>query len=114
MPGKIVTPNSGTREKLMNVYKELCTSRLAIDDFRVKLLGLLPLITGSGMFFLFKDEDTKLESFKPYLGAIGFFGFVITLGLFFYELHGIKKCDHLIEIGRQIEDRLGIDGQYKN
>jgi hypothetical protein len=105
--------DTGGNDKLISVYNELCTSRIAIDDFRTKLLGFLPLITGGGIFFLFKDEG-ELESFKPYLGAIGFFGFVITLGLFFYELHGIKKCDHLIKIGRHIETKLGIEGQYKS
>jgi hypothetical protein len=27
-------------------YEELCTSYRAIDDFRAKLLGFLPLVTG--------------------------------------------------------------------
>ena len=34
------------------VYDRVCESYLAIDDFRMKLLGLLPVATGTGMFLL--------------------------------------------------------------
>src|SRR5262249_32967167 len=37
-----------------------------------------------------------------------------TLGLFLYELYGIKKCDRLIRVGKELEgEKLGIDGQFK-
>lgn len=38
-------------ENLRTAYKELCNSYRAIDDFRAKLLGFLPLATG-GVFLL--------------------------------------------------------------
>jgi hypothetical protein len=44
---------------------------------------------------------------------MGVFGIAITLGLFAYEVYGIKKCDALIAAGKQIEGQLGItDGQF--
>jgi hypothetical protein len=47
--------------------------------------------------------------FRP----IGVFGFVITLGLFFYELYGIKKCTYLIRAGKALENDLKIqNGQF--
>ena len=99
-------------EKLMTVYRELCNSYRAIDDFRTKLLGFLPLATGAGLFFLVTDK-AKLDVASPYLGPIGAFGFVITLGLFFYEFYGIKKCGALIGAGRILETELHIyDGQF--
>ena len=40
-------------ENVRTVYREPCTSYRAIDDFRMKLLGLLPLATGAGIFLVF-------------------------------------------------------------
>ena len=95
-------------ENLRTAYKELCNSYRAIDDFRTKLLGFLPLATGGGIFLLVSDK-AKIDFVKPYFGPIGAFGFVITLGLFFYELYGIKKCTHLIWTGRELEEELKVD-----
>ena len=106
--------NSDTQrtESLRIVYRELCSSYRAIDDFRTKLLGFLPLATGTGLFFLVTDK-AKLDVARTYLGPIGVFGFVITLGLFFYEFYGIKKCGALIRAGRVLERELHIgDGQF--
>src|SRR2546421_103136 len=102
---------------LLATYQQLCESYRAIDDFRTKLLGFLPLVSGAGIFFLLNDaftDQTKINSAKGFLVPIGTFGFVITLGLFFYELHGIRKCSHLINVGKKIEDLMGIEGQFTN
>lgn len=102
---------------LTSIYQELCNSYRAIDDLRTKLLGILPVVSGAGVLLLFNDalsDTAKLEFLKQFLLPIGAFGFVITLGLFSYELHGIKKCGHLIHVGRQLERLLGIEGQFAN
>jgi hypothetical protein len=77
-------------------------------------LGLLPLATAGGIFLLV-GERTRIEAIGPYLLPIGLFGFVVTLGLFFFELHGILKCTRLIEAGTKLEKNLGIEkeeGQF--
>ncbi len=105
---------SNLQDHKLNVYEQLCTSYRAIDDFRAKLLGLLPLATGAGIFLLVNDKK-KIEAAEPYLLPIGLFGFVVTLGLFCFELHGILKCNHLIKAGIELEKRLGInkkEGQF--
>jgi hypothetical protein len=90
-------------------YQELCKSYHAIDDFRTKLLGLLPLATAGGIVVLLKDRN-DLESLdvgtKGLLAAVGAFGGLITLGLFAYELYGIKKCGALILAGKLMERSL--------
>jgi hypothetical protein len=91
------------------VYQELCNNYRAIDDLRTKLLGLLPFATGAGVFILVKDIPHA-----KYLGPIGAFGLLVTLGLFSYELHGIKKCGWLIRTGITIEKSLGISGPFLN
>jgi ketosteroid isomerase-like protein len=101
-------------ENLRAAYQQLCDSYRAIDDFRAKLLGFLPLATGSGIFLLLGPLSDQKTSAQQFMAPVGVFGFVITLGLFFYELYGIKKCHHLIEAGKQIEVRLCIAGQFLN
>ena len=102
----------------MRVYDQLCTSYHAIDDFRAKLLGILPLVTGTSMSFLLSNlGDAKNISITTpsLLAAIGVFGLLITLGLFSYEIFGIKKCGALIKAGRDLEASLQIEnGQFVN
>ena len=71
------------------LYAEVCDSHAGIAEFRAKLLALLPLASGAGVFLL---VDKAGASGGPLLTAIGIFGFVVTLGLFLYELRGIEDC----------------------
>ena len=98
-------------ENLKTTYEQLCYSYRAIDDFRAKLLGFLPLATGTGIFLLIPDNSKS--PLNTYLGPVGAFGILITLGLFFYEIYGIKKCGALIKAGQKIEDRMRIRGQFQ-
>lgn len=101
-------------ENLRATYQQLCDSYRAIDDFRAKLLGFLPFATGGGIFLLLgplSDQKTSALA-QQFTGPIGAFGFVITVGLFCYELYGFKKCHRLIQAGQQIEGRLRIAGQF--
>src|SRR5262245_16336831 len=79
-------PMADQKEEQLKVYEQLCTSYRAIDDFRAKLLGFLPLVSGSGVFLLLNDafrNADKGDFARQFLRPIGLFGFVITLGLFF-------------------------------
>ena len=107
--------NQENQENLRTLYQELCKSYHAIDDFRTKLLGFLPLSTGAGVVLLSDalTDDKKRAFVTPFLGPIGFFGVLVTLGLLFYEIHGIKKCAQLIMHGSEIERKLGFSGQFK-
>jgi hypothetical protein len=98
-------------ENIRVEYREVCQSHRTITDFRAKLLTLLPLASGAGVFLLLRKQSEPLEA--SHLGAIGIFGSVVTLGLFLHELRGIAHCDDLIRLGKELEDRLGIsDGQF--
>ena len=89
----------------LKAYEQLCISYRAIDDFRAKLLGFLPLATGTGIFLLAKNPTPDSRAF---FGSIGAFGFLTTLGLFAYEIYGIRKCGALIGAGKKIEESLEI------
>jgi hypothetical protein len=92
---------------LIRIYDQLCQSYRAIDDFRAKLLGFLPLVSGGGLFLLFSNE-----LLQKYMGPIGAFGAVITLGLSVYEIYGIEKCTSLIKAGQDLEISLQLEGQF--
>jgi hypothetical protein len=100
---------SDDNQKLLKVYEELCQTYRAIDDFRAKLLGLLPLASIGGVFLLLSNAD-KIQSAKEYLLPLGLFGFVVTLGLFAYELFGIERCHFLLMSGENLEREI-LKGQ---
>lgn len=94
---------------LRTAYAELSASYRAIDDFRMKLLGLLPLATGGGLILVAGRLDGDL--FLP----VGIFGAAVTMGLFVFEVYGIKKCYRLIETGKRMEQSLGLEmGQFED
>jgi hypothetical protein len=115
--------NTQKNSNQMEAYKLLCSSYHAIDDFRSKLLGFLPIASGTGIFFL--QEKIPWDKFtgnncdlleakaKNIFTAGGSFGFLVTLGLFAFELYGIKKCCALIQAGKRMEESLKItNGQF--
>jgi hypothetical protein len=92
-------------------YDQTCTTYRAIDDFRAKLLGFLPIASAGGVFLV--AEATESDS-GGVLVAAGVFGFVVTLGLLAYEIYGIKRCHYLIEYGRRLELDMHVQhGQFQ-
>jgi hypothetical protein len=59
-----------SQDRKLKVYEQLCNSYRAIDDFRAKLLALLPLATGGGIFLLVGDH-TRAGHIEPYLPGEG-------------------------------------------
>lgn len=95
-------PTEKEQLNLRAAYDQICTGYRSIDEFRAKLLGLLPLASGAGIFLLLSDVFTKdsTSAFsRRFVSPIGAFGFLVTLGLYFYELRGIQYCIHMIAAG---------------
>jgi hypothetical protein len=69
-------------------YDQTCATYRAIDDFRAKLLGFLPIASAGGVFLLV--EATESDS-GGVLVVAGLLGFVVTLGLLAYEIYGIRR-----------------------
>jgi len=112
----ITTPHDPDEYKaLLTVYTEICKSYQAVDDFRTKLLGFLPLTSLVGIFILNPDSMPSLQNIlsNEMLGFASIFAALLTLALFGYEVRGIRRSDHLITEGMHLEKQLGIaHGQF--
>jgi hypothetical protein len=91
------------------VYNQLCESYRSIEEFRSHLLGLLPFAAGTGLLLAAKEGPALLISLARPLAA---FGLLITLGLFSFELYGIRKCAELIRTGKKLEFAQRLQGQF--
>jgi hypothetical protein len=112
MPEDGKMSDSDHSANLRTAYEQLCTSYRSIDDFRAKLLGFLPLVTGGGVLLLAGQGSASRDNFFT---PAGLFGLAVTAGLLAYELFGIKKCHALLEAGEDLEQKMelpiGQDGR---
>ena len=83
-------------------YRELSAAFRQLDDFRAKLLGLLPLASGVGIFSILKDDSDTVSA------TLGFLGAVVTLGLGVHEFRTILRCKALIDAGNELERALKL------
>lgn len=113
-------PGAATPEKrvevLLETYKEICTSYHAIDEFRAKLLGILPIASLAAIVVVAKDLTTagfaEGGPVERLIGFGSFFGAAFTLALFLFEIRGILRCHELIQRGKAIEEELAVSGQF--
>ena len=91
-------------DSLIAAYGEVSKAHASLMEFRGKLLALLPLASGAGIFLLLVADTRNAPA--EYLFAAGLFGCVITLGLYCHELYSIRWCDALFICGIQIEQAL--------
>jgi hypothetical protein len=110
-------------EMQTTIYQAICTSYNAINDWRAKLLGFLPLASGAGIFFLLNSSFTTVTTqgksttittpLTQYLLPIGVVGALVTFGLFIYDIRAIQLRTSLVEAGKAIEaDQPKPDGQF--
>jgi hypothetical protein len=107
------TSDEASQEVLLAAYSEVCRSYHAIDDFRTKLLGILPISSLAGILLVGKDNFTEGSASSHALVGFGsFFAAAFTLALFLFEIRGILRCHHLIQRGEQLEGALKVEGQF--
>jgi hypothetical protein len=96
---------------LLAAYAEICKSYHAIDDYRTKLLGFLPLTSLVGLLLLDPGKLALMASGMPseLMGFAGIFAAALTITLFGYELRGMQRTDHLITEGIHLEQQLGLE-----
>ena len=92
-------------------YNNLNNNIRSTDDISFKLLGIVPLFSGSGILVAI----LKSEYFwSPAIYAIAAFGALVTLGLFRWELRNVQTCVWLIKCGAAFEETTfqGKPGQF--
>jgi hypothetical protein len=88
-------------DRLQLLYSNVLSALKSVDEFRGKLLTLLPLASGAGGIVLLTEKvDPTL--FLP----VAVFGFVITVSLAMYEQRNLKLCNDLIDMGMTLEGEI--------
>ena len=96
------------KQILLAEYQEVCKSHAGITDFRAKLLALLPIASFTGIGLLVTRAGGQDGVPTWFLVALGPFGALVTVGLFFYEFHQMDDCQQLRNRGAWIEKQLGL------
>lgn len=99
---------------LTTAYSELCRSYQGLHEFRMKLLGLLPIASVVGLVALGKALPTssQAELQSEFVGYIGIFSGILTLALFGYEMRSLLMCHDYSVTGASLEAAMGIRGQF--
>jgi hypothetical protein len=84
------------------LYEQICINIRTSDDISFKLMGLVPLISGSGAAVLSLGSIwSDISSMAVILLAL--VAAVITFGLFKWEMRNVQKCNWLIDRATDIE-----------
>jgi hypothetical protein len=104
---------AASSESWQQRYSEICTDIRTTDDISFKLLGLVPLVSGIGIFAVLDLLGGKVASW-PTTVFVSLFGATITFALFRWELRNIQICAWLRHRAEDLErDELKLtDGPF--
>lgn len=87
---------------ILKIYEEVCTNIRTSDDISFKLLGFVPLISGSGAAILALNKIwSDISSIAILL--ISLVAMAVTFGLFKWEIRNVQRCDWLIRQAAELE-----------
>ena len=89
------------------LYDQWCADIRATDEISFKLIGIVPLVSGTGLLTIFL---TNGQLPPEILIALSLFAAAVTLGLFRWELRNIQTCAWLIYYVGELE-RTVLDGE---
>ena len=91
------------------LYEQWCAYIRATDDISFKLIGIVPLVSGTGLLtILFAAPPPRV------LITLSLFAAAITLGLFRWELRNLQNCKWLVYYADELEKTvLGSDPEMK-
>ena len=95
---------SGPNKDLL--YAQICTTIRATDDISFKLLGFVPLLSGSAIFLLLFKGDALAPTSVVLLCLAGI---VVTIGLFCWERRNIKTCVLFRDAAGKLEEHWPHD-----
>lgn len=80
------------------LYEQWCAHIRATDEISFKLIGIVPLVSGTGLLtFLFAAPPARV------LIVLSLFAAAITLGLFRWELRNLQNCKWLVYYADELE-----------
>jgi DMSO reductase anchor subunit len=95
--------DSLSRDRL---YGEIRSAIRATDEISFKLMGLVPLVTGTAFLaFFIQNKDTVKLPFGVVV-ALALFAALTTLGVFRWELRNIQTCSWLLRRAEALEEAL--------
>jgi hypothetical protein len=87
-------------ERALKMYEQICINIRTSDDISFKLLGFVPLISGSGAAIL---ANMLTPRNAAAIIATSVIAAMVTFGLFKWELRNVQKCEWLIQRAADIE-----------
>ena len=92
-------------------YEQICNSYRQLTDVRFKLLAFVPAIAGTAIALVSKDLSDFQSSPIPRL-IVTILGFLVTLGIVFYDQRNSQLYNALVRRGRKLEEELNISGSF--
>lgn len=84
------------------IYEQLSADIRTTDDISFKLMGIVPLVSGTGIVGLLLAKNSLPA---PVICLLSLFGAAVTLGLFRWELRNIQNCRWLIDYADALEQK---------
>lgn len=89
-------------DTLRSAYQSISDCHKELAEFRGKLLALLPVATGTGVFLLLTEKSS------PEYIAVGALGALFTVGLLIFERRGVTMCKNIAETGVALEREMKL------
>ena len=90
-------------------YKEMCSDIRFTDDISLKLLGLIPLVSGAGILTVLFAGSGRSRTDAAVLGSfVGIFGAIVTFAVYRWEVRNSQFCAYLNSQVARLESDLGI------
>ena len=109
VPGPVLHPSN---EALQLAYQQVCTSYHNVEDFRARLLGIIPGVTAGGFIATIISNPEKSAALTNLVFPFGILGALVVLGLFFYELENLRRSTLLTLRGQWLEQAMNIVGPF--
>ena len=94
-------------------YEQVCNGYRELIDVRFKLLALVPSISGVAIALISKDLS-DFQSYPVPRLIVAILGFIVTIGIVFYDQRNSQLYNALIRRGRKLEEELSINGIFSN
>ncbi|MDH5232973.1 MAG: hypothetical protein OEY38_23205 [Gammaproteobacteria bacterium] len=92
-------------------YEQICNNYHQLTDVRFKLLAFVPAIAGTAIALISNDLSAFKASPLPRL-IVAILGFLVTLGIFFYDQRNSQLYNALVKRGKKLEEELNINGVF--